>query len=303
MTCRACGDWRWSLGQDRRQKRPETRNRKQGAELARHGDRFASCSTSLAGQPVSSDRRAAGPADSRVGGTMLTFYTNDTVASDDFAARAQAGAGNVRSETRTATWKRAKCPKACRGSSAGSRPSMPTKTARRIRARSRPISRQQQAGLRAQIHAKATDREDVCSPRSMPITTSGSTAARWKACAAAAGRARQQIATADLTSDELPEVLLIGLARGSLENADATFAPPPRHRPRPGRQSPPLVHRHGRQQRRRRSAGASFSGLREKFQELDRDANGLLELAETPNATKDRPIVHCPRSDVTSRLA
>ena len=74
-------------------------------------------------------------------------------------------------------------------------------------------------------------------------------------------------------------MLMIGLARGSLENADATFRPPPIIVRGPDGAAPRWftsmdANRDGTISRR------EFLGAAEKFQELDRDGNGLLELAE-----------------------
>ena len=82
-----------------------------------------------------------------------------------------------------------------------------------------------------------------------------------------------------MTPDELPEVLLIGLARGSLENADATFAPPPVIVRRADDKAPRWftamdANSDGAISRR------EFLGSAEKFAELDKDGNGLLELSE-----------------------
>ena len=74
-------------------------------------------------------------------------------------------------------------------------------------------------------------------------------------------------------------MLLLGLARGSLENADATFAPPPIiGRPAEGKAprwfTTMDANQDGAISRR------EFIGSIETFRELDRDGNGLLEWSE-----------------------
>jgi len=77
-------------------------------------------------------------------------------------------------------------------------------------------------------------------------------------------------------------MLLIGLARGSLENADATFAPPPVIARRADDKAPRWFTAMDAN-----SDGAisqrEFLGPAARFAELDRDRNGLLELSEAGN--------------------
>jgi hypothetical protein len=77
--------------------------------------------------------------------------------------------------------------------------------------------------------------------------------------------------------------MVIGLARGSLENADATFAPPPVINRGPAGDLPRWfaamdANTDGAISRR------EFIGPPDKFSELDQDGNGLLELSEATAA-------------------
>jgi EF hand len=137
---------------------------------------------------------------------------------------------------------------------------------------------QQQAGLRAQIHARATDSEDVLFA-ALDADHDERLDSREIEGAGARLAALDKNGDGQLTADELPEVLLIGLARGSLENADATFAPPPVIARAPDGKAPRWftamdANQDGVVSRR------EFLGTAEQFAALDRDGNGLLDARE-----------------------
>jgi Ca2+-binding EF-hand superfamily protein len=147
---------------------------------------------------------------------------------------------------------------------------------------------QQQAGLRAQIHAKATDTEDVLFA-ALDADHDERLDSRELEGANSRLAALDRNGDGKVTSDELPEVLLIGLARGSLENADATFSPPPIIVRGPDGKAPRWftsmdANRDGTISRR------EFLGSAETFLELDRDGNGLLELAEIVAIGTDKSV-------------
>lgn len=136
----------------------------------------------------------------------------------------------------------------------------------------------QQSGLRAQIHARATDRDDLLFA-ALDTNHDQRLDARELAAAAQVLAAYDQNADGNLTPEELPESLLIVFARGSLENPEATFAPPVATAAAPATGAPrwfTSMDANGDATISRRE----FLGVAEKFAELDRDANGLLELAE-----------------------
>ncbi len=84
---------------------------------------------------------------------------------------------------------------------------------------------QQQAGLRAQIHARASDVEDL-----LFIALDTNHDQRLDSREVQQALARLAALDADkndsLSGDELPEAFSLVLARGSIENADALFSPP-----------------------------------------------------------------------------
>ena len=137
----------------------------------------------------------------------------------------------------------------------------------------------QQSGLRAQIHARATDRDDLLFA-ALDTNHDERLDARELAAAAGVLAGRDHNADGALTPDELPEALVIVFARGSLENPEATFAPPAATVAAPATEAPrwfTSMDANGDATISRRE----FLGAAETFAELDRDANGLLELGET----------------------
>ena len=143
--------------------------------------------------------------------------------------------------------------------------------------------RQQQAGLRAQIHARATDSQDLLFEA---LDTNRDQRLDSREIEGAPQRlaALDQNADGQLTPDELPEVLVIALARGSIETPEATFAPPPAAIQQPDKQTPRWfiamdANEDGVISRR------EFVGTAEQFAGLDQNANGLIEHSEAPPDT------------------
>jgi hypothetical protein len=138
---------------------------------------------------------------------------------------------------------------------------------------------QQQAGLRAQIHARATDTEDL-------LFTALDLNQDQRLDSREIQHADERLKDLDLNGDgnlapdELPEVLTIVLARGSIETPNTTFALPPVTPDETGLKTVPRwftamdANQDGVISRR------EFLGTAEQFTRLDRDASGLLELAE-----------------------
>jgi Ca2+-binding EF-hand superfamily protein len=210
-------------------------------------------------------------------GTLLTFYTNDTVASDDFSARAKQ-ALDMLDQNKDGYLENSEVPETLQGQLGRFEAVDADEDGKAYPYEIEAFLAQQQAGLRAQIHAKAADSEDVLFAAldadhdlrldSREIEGAGSRLA-----------ALDKNGDGQLTADELPEVLMVGLARGSLENADATFAPPPVIVRVPDGKAPRWfmsmdANQDGVISRR------EFLGTPEKFGELDADGNGLLEVGE-----------------------
>jgi len=137
---------------------------------------------------------------------------------------------------------------------------------------------QQQAGLRAQIHARASDVEDLLF---VALDTNHDQRLDSREIQHAPDVLTRLDTNSDgeLTPTELPEVLSLVLARGSIENADALFTPPPANLARPDKKAPRWftamdANQDGVISRR------EFLGTQEQFTKLDRDQNNILDLTE-----------------------
>jgi Ca2+-binding EF-hand superfamily protein len=212
-----------------------------------------------------------------VGATLLTIYTNDTVASDDFSARAKQ-ALDMFDQNKDGYLEKSEVPESLQPQLGRFEAVDADEDGKAYPHEIEAFLAQQQAGLRAQIHAKATDTEDALFT-ALDIDHDDRLDSRELEGASQRLAALDKNGDGQLTSDELPEVLLIGLARGSLENADATFAPPPVIVRGPDGTAPRWfkamdANQDGAISRR------EFLGSAEKFAELDKDGNGLLEVGE-----------------------
>ena len=141
---------------------------------------------------------------------------------------------------------------------------------------------QQQAALRAQIHAKAGDRED---PLFATLDENGDDRLDGREIEAAADR----LATLDrdgngqISVDEIPAGMFVGFARGSLENQDALFAPPTIASRIPPAEAPRWftsmdTSRDGLISRR------EFLGTPEQFASLDANQDGFVDAGEAKSA-------------------
>jgi Ca2+-binding EF-hand superfamily protein len=145
---------------------------------------------------------------------------------------------------------------------------------------------QQQAGLRAQIHARAGDQDDALfmaldADRDQRLDSREAEAAGQRLAAL------DRNSDGNVTPDELPEMLVLGLARGRIENMDALFTPPPVA----VRQADAKAPRWFTSMDANGDGAISqreFLGALQKFAELDRDRNGLLELSEAEQINPKR---------------
>jgi Ca2+-binding EF-hand superfamily protein len=212
-----------------------------------------------------------------VGGILLTVYTNDTVASDDFSARAKQALGMF-DRNKDGYLEKEEVPETLQMQLGRFEAVDADEDGKAYPHEVEAFLAQQQAGLRAQIHARASDQDDALFT-ALDADRDQRLDGREVAGAAQRLAALDRDADGKLTPGELPEMLLLGLARGSLENADATFAPPPVIVRRADDKAPRWFNAMDAN-----SDGAisqrEFLGPAAKFAELDKDNNGLLELSE-----------------------
>jgi Ca2+-binding EF-hand superfamily protein len=212
-----------------------------------------------------------------VGGTILTFYTNDTVASDDFAARSKQ-ALEMFDQNKDGYLEKSEVPESLQGQLGRFEAVDADEDGKAYAYEIEAFLAQQQAGLRAQIHARATDSEDVLFA-ALDADHDERLDSREIEGAAARLAALDKDGDGQITGDELSEVLLIGLARGSIESPDTTFAPPPVIARGPDDKAPRWFTAMDANQDGAVSS-REFLGTPDKFAELDRDGNGLLDINE-----------------------
>jgi Ca2+-binding EF-hand superfamily protein len=216
-----------------------------------------------------------------IGGLVLTFYTNDTVASDNFAARAKQ-ALDMFDADKNGYLEKGEIPDGLQAQFGRFEAVDADEDGKAYAGEIEAYLAQQQAGLRAQIHAKASDREDALFA-ALDVDHDERLDSREIEGTVQRLAALDRNSDGQISADELPEPLMIGLARGSLEQADATFRPPPVIVRGPSEKAPrwfTAMDANGDGAISRRE----FVGSAEKFAELDADGNGLLELAEAMRA-------------------
>jgi Ca2+-binding EF-hand superfamily protein len=151
---------------------------------------------------------------------------------------------------------------------------------------------QQQAALRAQVHAKAGDRDD---PLFAALDINGDDRLDGREIEAAADRLKELDRSGDglIRIDEIPSAMFVGLARGSLENQDALFVPPSIASRGPSADAPRWfssmdTSRDGLVSRR------EFLGTAEQFAQLDGNQDGFVDGTEakppmTAEAKEEEP--------------
>jgi Ca2+-binding EF-hand superfamily protein len=140
--------------------------------------------------------------------------------------------------------------------------------------------------MRGQIHAKASDREDV-------LFAALDQNHDERLDAREIENAPQRLAALDtngdgsFTSDELPELLVLGLTRGSLENMDALFVQPAVALQTPAGDAPrwfTAMDANGDGV----VSPREFLGPAEKFQSVDANRDGLLDAGEAKGLSGER---------------
>jgi len=216
-------------------------------------------------------------------GVLVTVYTNDAVAAENYEARAQQALAMF-DANRDGYLVPDEVPESLAGQFGRFEALDADNDGKAYAGEIATFLAQQQAGLRAQIHARVSDEPDALFAV-LDADHDGRLDSRE--LEAAAGRLAEldQARDGQITPNELPEVILVALARGSLENADATFAAPA---------AAPLRATEGERPRWFTAMDANgdgaisrreFIGTAEQFQMLDANANGLLEPAEAASVT------------------
>ncbi len=141
---------------------------------------------------------------------------------------------------------------------------------------------QQQGALRAQVHAKAGDRDD---PLFAALDINGDDRLDGREIEAAGDRLKMldRDGNGQIAVDEIPSAMFVGLARGSLENQDALFIPPSIASGAPAADAPRWftsmdTSRDGLISRR------EFLGTAEQFAKLDGNQDGFVDAGEAKPA-------------------
>jgi Ca2+-binding EF-hand superfamily protein len=219
-----------------------------------------------------------------VGELALSFSTNDTVAGDDFAARAKEALTRL-DQNKDGYLEASEIPESLQGQlgrfeavdSDGDGKAYPHEI--------EAFLAQQQAGLRAQIHARAGDSRDLLFAA---LDSNHDERLDSREIEATPSRLQSLDIQGDdkITPGELPEIFVLVLARGSLEAPDATFARRPVSAPpcdnTPRWSAAMDANQDGVISRR------EFLGAADQFARLDANKSGVLEPAEAADQN-ERP--------------
>jgi Ca2+-binding EF-hand superfamily protein len=213
-----------------------------------------------------------------IGGAIVTCYVNDTVAGGEYAERAMQLLRTF-DQNNDGYIEQAELPESFQPQIGRFEALDADENGKVYPGEIETYLRQQQAGQRAQIHARVSDVEDT-----LFATLDADQDGRLTSheLEAAAQRLRTLDADGDelLIPEEVPQVLEIAMARGSVETPDATFARTARQRLT--NENVPRwftgmdANQDGVISRR------EFLGTSEHFASLDKDANGLLSPGEAP---------------------
>jgi Ca2+-binding EF-hand superfamily protein len=213
-------------------------------------------------------------------GSTIVFATNDTVATTEFVTRAKQ-ALDMFDQNKDGYLERSELPESLQGQLGRFEAVDTDGDGKAYPQEIEAFLSQQQAGLRAQIHARATDTEDLLFD-ALDLNHDQRLDSREIQHTAERLKVLDINSDGNLAPDELPEVLTIVLARGSIETPDTTFAIPAAKSTETDKKAPRWftamdANQDGVISRR------EFLGTAEQFEHLDRDASGLLELPEVPS--------------------
>jgi Ca2+-binding EF-hand superfamily protein len=219
----------------------------------------------------------------RVAGTVITLYLNDTVEGGDFAAQAQQALTALDGD-KNGYLEKSEVPQNA-APQLGQYEAVDTDENGKVYLEEIvAFLKQQQAGLRAQIHARASDREDALFAA---LDQNYDERLDAREVEEAPERLAQLDTSGDglVRGDEIPESLTVGLARGNLENMDALFVMPPLVVRAPAEDTPrwfTAMDANGDGAISRRE----FLGSAEKFAPLDTSGDGLIDAVEAKAASK-----------------
>ena len=212
-----------------------------------------------------------------IGGMSLTFFTNDTVAAADFEAQAKQAIDMYDADKNGYLESKEVPPDA--QTAFGSFEAVDTdENAKVYPGEIFAFLSQQQAALRSQVHAKAEDREDAFF---LALDENGDERLDGREIENAPARLRlfDKNGDGEIVGDELPPAMVIGFARGSLQNVDALFTIPSLVARAPAKDVPrwfTLMDTSGDGVISRRE----FLGEQEQFEKLDGNKDGFLDAAE-----------------------
>lgn len=216
-----------------------------------------------------------------IGGMSLTFYTNDTVAAADFEAQAKQALDMYDADKNG--YLESKEVPADAQAAFGSIEAVDTDEDGKVYpGEIVAFLSQQQAALRAQVHAKAEDREDAVF---LALDENGDERLDGREIENAPNRLKLFDTSGDgeIVGDELPPAMIVGFSRGSLQNIDALFVMPSLVARTPAKDVPrwfTLMDTSGDGAISRRE----FLGEPEQFEKLDANKDGFLDGVEVKAA-------------------
>jgi Ca2+-binding EF-hand superfamily protein len=217
-----------------------------------------------------------------LGELALAFSTNDMVASDDFAARAKEALNRL-DQNKDGYLEASEIPDSLQSQLGRFEAVDDDGDGKAYPHEIEAFLAQQQAGLRAQIHARAGDSRDLLFAA---LDSNEDQRLDSREIETAAARLQSLDINGDdqITPDELPEIFELVLARGSLETPDTTFARTPSIAPRSDKTprwfAAMDANQDGVISRR------EFLGTTDQFARLDANKSGILEPAEAADDAK-----------------